>query len=232
VILDVVASEDDIALERLPSHGDVRTDVLALWWERRTGERLAARHRAALAQLAASTDGSRSLDLPGGRALREYATLRIAARDQGPSATDKKTLRNGPITLERGSSVEWHGWRFALDMEIDGAAELAHLDTDRVIVRGRKPGDRMNGPRGAKVQDVFTDAKVPARERDKWPLVTDDGAVLWIPGITSPPQSGRSALQARRLGEDSLRMTLGNREQVASLREVRPPGEERGRRRT
>ena len=90
----------------------------------------------------------------------------------------------------------------------------------------------MKGPRGAKVQDVFTDAKVPARERDEWPLVTSDEKVIWIPGITPPPRSGRSALQALRLGEDSQRMTLGNLEQVASLRDVRPPGEERGRRRT
>jgi tRNA(Ile)-lysidine synthase len=228
-------SKDDqetVALDRLPGHADARTDALVLWWERRTGQQLAARHRAALAQLAATTDGSRSLDLPGGRALREYATLRIVPRDRGMASTAKKLVRDGPITLERGRSAEWHGWRFALDMEIDGAAELAHLDTDRVIVRGRKPGDRMNGPRGAKVQDVFTDAKVPARERDRWPLVTANEAVLWIPGITPPPRTGRTALQARRLGEDSPGMTLGNREQVASLREVRPPGEERGRPRT
>jgi len=141
-------------------------------------------------------------------------------------------LRDGAITLERGRSAEWHGWRFAFDVETDGAGELAHLDTDRVIVRGRRPGDRMNGPRGAKIQDIFTDAKVPARERDDWPLVTADDAVLWVPGITPPPRTGRTALQARRPGEDSLGMTLDNREQVASLREVRPPGEERGRART
>jgi tRNA(Ile)-lysidine synthase len=223
---------ESLALDRLPSQGDVRTNALVLWWERHTGQQLGARHRAALAQLAASADGSRSLDLPGGRALREYATLRFAARDQGIAATDKKLIRDGAITLESGHSAEWHGWRFALDMPIDEVAEVAHLDTDRVFVRSRRPGDRMSGPRGAKVQDVFTNAKVPARERDSWPLVTTDEAVLWIPGITPPPRSGRMALQARRPGEDSGAMTRGNREQVASLREVRPPGEERGRSRT
>ena len=239
VILDAATSQkgpesdqETVALDRLPSHADARMDALVIWWERRTGRQLAARHRAALTQLAASTDGSRSLDLPGGRALREYATLRIVAGDHGMATTAKKLLRDGPITLERGRSADWHGWRFALDMEIDGAAELAYLDTDRVVVRGRRPGDRMNGPRGAKVQDLFTDAKVPARERDDWPLVTADDAVLWIPGITPPPRTGRTALRVHRLGEDSLGMTLGNREQVASLREVRPPGEERGRPRT
>jgi tRNA(Ile)-lysidine synthase len=224
--------QETVALDRLGSHAEARTDALVLWWERRTGQQLAARHRTALAKLAASTDGSRSLDLPGGRALREYTTLRIAPSDHGMAPTDKKLLRNGAITLERGRSAEWHGWRFAFDVETDGAGELAHLDTDRVIVRGRRPGDRMNGPRGAKIQDIFTDAKVPARERDDWPLVTADDAVLWVPGITPPPRTGRTALLARRPGEDSVGMTLDNREQVASLREVRPPGEERGRART
>jgi tRNA(Ile)-lysidine synthetase-like protein len=220
-----------LALDRLPGEGDARTGALVLWWERGTGQKLGARHRAALTKLAASTDGSRSLDLPGGRALREYMTLRVASRDGGMAPSDKKLLIDGAMTLERGHSAEWHGWRFALDVDLGGMAEVGRIDADHVIVRGRRPGDRMNG-RGTKLQDLFTDAKVPARERDDWPLVVADEAVVWIPGITPPPQSGRSALQARRVAKESQRMTLDNREQVASLRQVRPPGEERGRPRT
>jgi tRNA(Ile)-lysidine synthetase-like protein len=199
VILEAAGGEE-VALDRLPSGGEVRASALALWWERHTGQQLGARHRAALAQLAASTAGSRSLDLPGGRALREYATLRIAARDQGIAAADKKLIRDGAITLEPGRPADWHGWRFAIDMPIDGDAEVAHLDADRVIIRSRRPGDRMSGTRDTKVQDVFTDAKVPARERDDWPLVTVEEAVLWIPGITPPPRHGRTTLQARPPG--------------------------------
>ena len=238
--LDTAESEDTLGIDRLPVESGARGDALALWWARRTGQRLAARHRSALAELAASTNGSRSLDLPGGRALREYKMLRIVFRDresaptdQGSAptdnSTDKKSLRNGPVTLERGGTAEWHGWRFAFVMELDGVSQVGLIDGDRVIVRGRRPGDRMNGLRGAKVQDVFTDAKVPARERDEWPLVTVDEAVVWIPGITPPPRSGRSALQALRMGDDSSGMTLDNREQVASLKEERPRGTERGR---
>jgi tRNA(Ile)-lysidine synthase len=219
------SSEDAVSLDRLPSQGSARTDALVLWWERRTGQRLAARHRSALAGLAASMNGSRSLDLPGGRALREYATLRIAAIAEN---LDK----NGPVTLERGSAADWHGWRFAFVLDMSESSHIGLVDAERVIVRGRRPGDRMNGPRGVKVQDVFTDAKVPARERDTWPLVTNDEAVLWIPGITPPPRSGRFVLRALRIGEESSEMTPDNREQVASLREERPPGEERGRPRT
>jgi tRNA(Ile)-lysidine synthase len=223
--LERASSQDAVALDRLPATGDAREDALVLWWKGRTGQRLAARHRSALTRLAATTNGSLSLDLPGGRALREYATLRIAA-------SGENSEKDGPITLERGSTADWHGWRFAFVVDLDGSPQVGHLDAERVIVRSRRPGDRLNGPRGAKVQDLFTDAKVPARERDAWPVVTADGAVVWIPGITPPPRSGRSALRALRIGKVSSEMTLGNREQVASLREERPPGEERGRPRT
>jgi len=202
VTLGAAASQDAVVLDRLPARGEARGAALALWWEQRTGQRLAARHRAALTQLAASTEGSRSLDLPGGRALREYTTLRIAAEDQRSASAARKTVKDGPITLEHGNTADWHGWRFAFVDAIGTSSDDALLNAERVIVRGRRPGDRMNGPRGAKVQDVFTDAKVPARERDAWPLVTVGAAIVWIPGITPPPRSGRSALRVLRMGED------------------------------
>ena len=237
--VDAAESEDTLAIDRLPLESDARGEALALWWARRTGQRLAARHRSALGELAGSTNGSRSLDLPGGRALREYKTLQIVVRDPESSPvdglavpTDKKSLRNGPLTLERGNSADWHGWRFAMDVNIDGPSQVGFIDGDRVIVRGRRPGDRMNGPRGAKVQDLFTDAKIPARQRDEWPLVTVDEAVVWVPGLTSPPRSGGSALRALRVGDYPSGMTRDNREQVASLKEERPRGTERGRPRT
>jgi tRNA(Ile)-lysidine synthetase-like protein len=113
--------------------------------------------------------------------------------------------QEGPVTLARGRTADWHGWRFALDHELDGDAQVALIDAERIVVRGRRPGDRMTGPRGTKVQDVFTDAKVPVRERDVWPLVTADEAVVWIPGITPPPRTGRSALRALRVEDDTPR---------------------------
>jgi tRNA(Ile)-lysidine synthetase-like protein len=203
--LDAAEIDDDLAIDRLPTENDARADALALWWARRTGQRLGARHRSALSGLAAATNGSRSLDLPGGRALREYATLRILVRDERSEAKDKKMLRNRPITLERGGTASWHGWRFAFVVDLDGEAQVGYVDAERVGVRGRRPGDRMNGPRGAKIQDVFTDAKVPARERDEWPLITANDAVVWIPGITPPPSSGRLPLRAVRSEDDTPR---------------------------
>jgi tRNA(Ile)-lysidine synthetase-like protein len=55
-----------------------------------------------------------------------------------------------------------------------------------LVVRSREPGDRLTpyGMRGTKkVQDIFTDAKVPGHLRDTIPIVTCGGAIVWIPGF-------------------------------------------------
>ncbi|KKK36652.1 tRNA(Ile)-lysidine synthetase [Mesobacillus campisalis] len=56
-----------------------------------------------------------------------------------------------------------------------------------LIVRTRKPGDRMTlkGMAGTKkLKDIFIDKKIPVSERDRWPVVTDrNGRILWLPGL-------------------------------------------------
>ena len=52
-----------------------------------------------------------------------------------------------------------------------------------VRIRRRLPGDRMELPGGSrKVQDLFTDAKVPRAARSAVPLFLCGGAIAWIPG--------------------------------------------------
>ena len=70
----MVGSELDI--RALPRDDASRGRILVEAWRAATGGVLGARHRTALQALVASTDGSRRLDLPGGQAIREYATLR------------------------------------------------------------------------------------------------------------------------------------------------------------
>jgi tRNA(Ile)-lysidine synthase len=55
-----------------------------------------------------------------------------------------------------------------------------------LTVRPRRPGDRLAGRR-KKVQDLFVDAKVPARQRDEWPLVVSGDEVVSVPGIADAP---------------------------------------------
>ena len=164
-----------IALDRLDA--GVRDDALAIAWARATGRSLAAKHRAALAALASSRDGSATLDLPGGRAVREYATLRI---ESGPAVPGEPAA---PVPLSPERPVRWAGWTFTLASH--GAGTFSSpAPAGALVVRSRRPGDRLAGRLRIKVQDLFTDAKVPVRARATHPLVaTASGAVWWVVGL-------------------------------------------------
>jgi tRNA(Ile)-lysidine synthase len=230
----------------VPTDAASRDRILADHWQAATGISLGARHRAALGALAARTDGTRSIDLPGGSAIREYGTMRFALR---PTPTEhaagaagaQRTVNPGspqqtaPTRLARGTSVEWHDWRITLDMPTDGLPFTASVDAasaPRLAVRARRPGDRVSG-RG-KLQDVFVDAKVPSRSRDAWPVLTLDDVVVWVPGLTPPPHSGTIALAAGPVGNTPMAgepafTSSSQIRQVASKSEARRRGEKRGR---
>jgi tRNA(Ile)-lysidine synthase len=219
----------------LPTDAAARDRMLAEAWRSATGVTLSARQRAALSGLVKDAHGSRKIDLPGGQAVREYARLELggptaaATSPARPKSTaPKERAATAPMPLARGSTAEWHGWRIALDMPVDGSpysASLPEEDAASVVVRARRPGDRMRG-RG-KLQDVFVNSKVPARLRDTWPLVTLNGEVIvWVPGVTPAPRSGPVSISAwpndiPGEGASSLRNSSQNR-QVASNSERRP----------
>jgi len=57
-----------------------------------------------------------------------------------------------------------------------------------VTVRNRRDGDRMQplGMQGTKkLQDIFTDKKIPRRRREEFPVFTSSAEIFWIPGIAS-----------------------------------------------
>jgi tRNA(Ile)-lysidine synthase len=128
-------------------HPGADRNLLALAGER---PRLPRRLEQTLAELLASTDGTKLADLGNGvRAVREYDELRLEG-----------VVAFGPWKLESSRPG--------------------------LVVRARRPGDRLAGRR-KKVQDLFVDAKVPARERDAWPLVVSGGEVVSVPGIADAP---------------------------------------------
>lgn len=57
---------------------------------------------------------------------------------------------------------------------------------DPLVVRTRRDGDRltplgMSGSR--KLQDLFTDEKIPLVDRERWPLVCSGDRILWVVGL-------------------------------------------------
>ena len=97
--------------------------------------------------------------------------------------------------------VEWRGWTFLLTRSApkDGwplATAVPRELAGDLAVRARRPGDRLAGDVPRKVQDAFTDAKVPARMRADHPLlVTGDDSVWWIPGVSAVAPAGRRGLK-------------------------------------
>jgi tRNA(Ile)-lysidine synthase len=111
----------------------------------------------ALAELLASTAGSKRVDLGGGlQAVREHERL---------------WLESGPVELT--GEIRWGEW--TIRSALPG-----------LRVRGWRPGDRLAGRR-RKIQDVFVDAKVPRSEREAWPLVVRGDEVVAVPGIVEHP---------------------------------------------
>lgn len=174
--LDTATSAGAIALDRLDA--TVRDDALVLAWTRATGRSLSAKHRSALNALTAARDGTATLDLPGGRAVREYGVLRI-------ESAGAPVVTPAPETaLGADGPVEWGGWTFTIGSHGSGTFRAPAPAGTELLVRARRPGDRLAGRLRIKVQDLFTDAKVPVRARPAHPVVaTSAGAVWWVVGL-------------------------------------------------
>jgi len=164
----------------------VRSRALALAWRNATGRVLGARQRRALLELTQTAEGSRSLDLPGGRAIREYGVVRIV-RDTAVAQSDP------PTPIELGRDVMWNGWRLVLGASPPAdeslVADVPKNLLRKLVVRARVAGDRTTNPPRKKLQDVFTDAKIPASQRSRWPVIASEDAVWWVPGLTEPPKA-------------------------------------------
>jgi tRNA(Ile)-lysidine synthase len=106
------------------------------------------------------------------------------------------TLARAPEELRgRGPGEVWLDERFA---------------AARLQVRAWRDGDRVRpvGLGGTKkLQDVFVDAKVPASERRRWPVVCAGRDILWVPGIVlaegAGAPAGEPAVHMRRLGSSA-----------------------------
>jgi tRNA(Ile)-lysidine synthase len=143
------------------TRGRIRTELLPLL------ERIDRRARANLLALAEERTAPR---LP--RTL-ERTLLDLLSSTEGTKQADLghgiRAIREyGEVSLERGP-VTFGVWTIT-------------SDRPGLTVRTWRPGDRLAGRR-RKVQDVFTDAKVPRRERPTWPVVVSGDEVVAIPGI-------------------------------------------------
>lgn len=133
--------------------------------------------------------GSRELHLPWGvRVISEYGSCSFTAATDPVSGM---TEAEWPLSLTEPTSLPELNLRVEprWTCDPDGPWE-ASFDADRLpgplSIRHRRPGDRIwpVGMTGSKkLQDIFVDAKVPVRLRDRVPLLASGDDVLWVIGL-------------------------------------------------
>src|SRR3954469_373087 len=104
--------------------------------------------------------GTVTLDVGQGlRAVVEYGGVRVSGYETGPVPE--------AITVPEAGSARFGEW----EVHVSGPAR----------VRSWQPGDRISTSGGTKkVQDLFTDKKIPREERPQIPVVEADGEVVCV----------------------------------------------------
>ncbi len=166
--------------------------------------RLRESHLVAMENLALAETGGRSLELPGGVVLRqEYGQLVLTTiREQScpyPELGGETKLfwptdngvqiavpaGNWIITMYAGTASQKPDWGNILSADDWTACLSRQAIGEGATIRGWRPGDRIQplGMTGQKkLQDLFTDLRVPRSWRDSVPLLETENGIAWVVG--------------------------------------------------
>lgn len=150
-----------------------------------------------LVRLFASTNPSAELRLQGSILVtRKYDWVEVQRCPAGPARMQanavKWTLSDDAVLRYAWSHTqeEWEfrctRWQPTDAVRASSRAETRLSDVSSVVVGPLPSGTKMSllGRAGSKkIQDVFTDAKVPKVWRKEWPGVFIDNHVVWLPGV-------------------------------------------------
>jgi tRNA(Ile)-lysidine synthase len=151
------------------TRGLIRTEILPL---------LRRLHPAAEENLLAAARTPTRLPRGVEEALRVLLADRAGTKHADLPGGIRATREYDQLSLERGP-VRWGPW-------------LLEAREPGLAVRSWRPGDRLAGRR-RKLQDVFTDAKIPRAQRSTWPVVVRGDEVVAVPGVVDT-----DAVEARR----------------------------------
>jgi len=122
----------------------------------------------------------RVLALPGGREARvRFGALCIGPRRAAWAAFETPLSVPGRVVLPDGSCLVA---RASAGGDEGGA--VVPLPEGPLVVRTRRPGDRVQTERGERsLKRVLLERRVPADRRGSLPLVAAGGRVVWFPGL-------------------------------------------------
>ncbi len=133
------------------------------------------------------------------RVVVEYGKPRFEQVDCAPPAPLWK------MTIEHGTGWKKDHGKGAGILPAEASFDAEKIGDSPITVRGPEPGDRMQplGMGGSrKLQDIFTDQKIPRAQRPSVPVVVCRGEIIWIPGYRTArgwevPNSDAQAIHVR-----------------------------------
>ena len=174
--------------------------------------RLRESHLTSMTEAAARKISGLTLDLPGGLKLHLAYDELLLSRDAGlpcPFPIFEQDYRVGMPTAKEGQKVTQAGpWKVTIQKLASGPAHfkqqgpesfsgdpssahmwVAYLDRsnlgDHLVLRARRPGDRfqpLGMDRQKKLQDFFSDSRVPRNWRRRVPLLVSSKGIAWVVG--------------------------------------------------
>jgi tRNA(Ile)-lysidine synthase len=163
--------------------------VLREWIRGQRGEELANITHETIEGLREGLGGPFVLTLPGG----DW----VASSDGVHLRLDRiEHLEEIPAT-EVPISLPAH-LRF-FDWEVEVAGDGGNWDVGSLCVRNWREGDRIRLPGGTrKLQDIFTDAKTPRKERHTWPIIADKDGPLAVANLCFAQRAQGLSLRAAK----------------------------------
>lgn len=132
------------------------------------------RHIKAVADIIKCGSSGKRIDIPGG--IIEISCGKISAIQSMPEDFCHS------ITSE--SEIELDNFRIFSSSDVESNLHFTLPFGSEILLRSRRPGDKIK-VRGMtkKLSDLFTDKKIPASERNKIPVLSVDGEIIYVFGI-------------------------------------------------
>jgi len=117
------------------------------------------------------------------KAVKTYDTLTFVQEETKNNEYEIEIIKY--LNLPNGNNIE------VVESSSSSDNNVCRLNSEEVRfplrVRTRRDGDKMNvkGMLGRKkINDIFTDEKIPLADRELWPIVVDSNDVIvWLPGL-------------------------------------------------
>jgi len=202
--IGVCSGRFEVARESLGRYDKLLSERILRAAAREAGCLLRRDQAAALLKFSVSASSGRTMELGGGWDARLEFDRLVVSR-----TADVEAPKGCQVDLRDGAEdrLSWGSWEFSWSTE---AARTPLRDSNTTWItygelefRSPRSGDTvlpLGGIGTRKVRKVLAEARVPATDRDYFPVIARGEDVLWLPGIC------RSSLAIPREGEPAVRM--------------------------